>query len=306
MNEPAGSAASTTSHDAAPVVTCSGVAKTFGGQRDPLRVLEPLDLTLQPGTLTALVGPSGCGKSTLLRIIAGLEQPDEGASVTIGGDEPTAVRRRGELAIAFQDASLLPWRTTAQNVALAQKLAHQPVDAARIAKLLATVGLEGFEDARPGELSGGMRQRAAIARCLITRPRLLLLDEPFGAVDELTRRRLNIELPPLWSGTGTTALLVTHSISEAVLLADRVLVMSPRPGRIIADLPVDLARPRTLEQLRGARFAELVDHIESLLGLDVDGEGAHGEGTNGLTTNEVGTNDVGAGGQLTGQAGAPG
>ena len=257
----------------APRVECAGVVKTFPGPHGALRVLEPIDLALEAGSVTALVGPSGCGKSTLLRIIAGLEQPDPGGTVTIGGDEPRQVRGRGDLAIAFQDASLLPWRTTVGNVALAQRLARQPVDRDRIEQLLKTVGLAGFEHARPAELSGGMRQRAAIARCLITDPRLLLLDEPFGAVDELTRRRLNIELPPLWSGTGTTTLLVTHSISEAVLLADRVLVMSPRPGRIIADLAVDLDRPRSMEHLRSARFTERVARIEALLGI-ADGSGS--------------------------------
>lgn len=253
---------------AAPQVVCTALAKTFPAGREALRVLEPLDLTLEAGSVTALVGPSGCGKSTLLRIIAGLERPDTGGSVRIGGDDPAAVRRRGELAIAFQDASLLPWRTTAGNVALAQRLAKRPVDRERIAELLRLVGLEGFEQVRPAQLSGGMRQRAAIARCLITEPRLLLLDEPFGAVDELTRRRLNIELPPLWSGAQTTTLLVTHSISEAVLLADRVLVMSPRPGSVVADIPVDLERPRSLEHVHSARFAELTERIGALLGVD--------------------------------------
>lgn len=265
------------SRPGAPRVECAGVVKTFPGAQGALRVLEPIDLVLEEGSVTALVGPSGCGKSTLLRIIAGLERPDSGGTVMIGGDEPRHVRARGDLAIAFQDASLLPWRTTVGNVALAQKLARQPIDRARIERLLTTVGLAGFEDARPAELSGGMRQRAAIARCLITDPRLLLLDEPFGAVDELTRRRLNIELPPLWSGTGTTTLLVTHSISEAVLLADRVLVMSPRPGRIIADLTVDLDRPRSMEHLRSARFTELVARIEALLGIDGAGDPRSGE-----------------------------
>lgn len=257
-----------TSARVAPRIVCASIAKTYPGGDGPLRVIEPLDVTLEAGSVTALVGPSGCGKSTLLRMIAGLEQPDPGGSVSIGQDEPEAVRRRGELAIAFQDASLLPWRTTASNVALAQKLARQPVEHERITELLHTVGLAGFEKARPAQLSGGMRQRAAIARCLITRPRVLLLDEPFGAVDELTRRRLNIELPPLWSGTGTTSLLVTHSISEAVLLADRVLVMSPRPGRIIADLRVDLQRPRRMEHLHSGAFERLVTQIGSLLGID--------------------------------------
>lgn len=252
----------------APEVVCEQVAKTFPARSGPLSVLEPIDLTLDAGSVTALVGPSGCGKSTLLRIIAGLEDPDAGGSVHIGDDEPLAVRRRGELAIAFQDASLLPWRTTASNVALAQKLARQPVDHDRINELLRTIGLAGFEKSRPAQLSGGMRQRAAIARCLITRPRLLLLDEPFGAVDELTRRRLNIELPPLWSGTGTTTLLVTHSISEAVLLADRVLVMSPRPGSIVADIPIELERPRRADHLHSEQFAAYVDQLGALLGVD--------------------------------------
>lgn len=252
----------------APEVVGTSLGKTFPTPDGPLVVLESLDLTLAAGSVTALVGPSGCGKSTLLRIIAGLEEPDAGGSVRIGGDEPRTVRKRGELAIAFQDASLLPWRTTAGNVALAQRLAGRPVDHRRVNELLAMVGLGGFEKARPAQLSGGMRQRAAIARCLVTEPRLLLLDEPFGAVDELTRRRLNIELPPLWSDATTTTLLVTHSITEAVLLADRVLVMSARPGSFVADLPVELPRPRRLQHLHQRRFTELVDHIGALLGVD--------------------------------------
>ncbi|MBB1484794.1 ABC transporter ATP-binding protein [Tessaracoccus sp. MC1865] len=255
---------------AAPQVTCRAVRKTFHTARGQLVALGATDLTLAAGTVTALVGPSGCGKSTLLRILGGLEQPDPGGAVLVGEEAPQQIRRRGELAIAFQDASLLPWRTAAGNVALARKLARQPADPERVLALLRMVGLEGFEHSRPAQLSGGMRQRAAIARCLITEPRLLLLDEPFGAVDELTRRRLNIELPPLWSDTGTTTLLVTHSVTEAVLLADRVLVMSPRPGTIVADLSVDLARPRTAEQLRSDRFRELVEEIGAL--LSVDGE----------------------------------
>ncbi|MDN5571369.1 MAG: ABC transporter ATP-binding protein [Propionibacteriaceae bacterium] len=253
----------------APPVVCTALAKTFATPDGALAVVDRLDLTLKPGTVTALVGPSGCGKSTLLRMIAGLESPDPGGTVTIGGADPSTVRGRGELAIAFQDASLLPWRSAAANVALAQRLAGQRVDHERVTELLGVVGLAGFENARPAELSGGMRQRAAIARCLITEPRLLLLDEPFGAVDELTRRRLNIELPPLWSGSTTTTLLVTHSIPEAVLLADRVLVMSDRPGTILADLPVALERPRRLQHMHDARFEDLVEQVGELLGVDV-------------------------------------
>ncbi len=252
----------------APAVVCRGVAKTFAARSADVEALAPTDLDLDPGTLTALVGPSGCGKSTLLRIIAGLEEPDPGGAVRIDDAEPLTMRRRGEIAVAFQDASLLPWRTTASNVALAMRLARQPVDHDRVRSLLELVGLKGFEQARPAELSGGMRQRAAIARCLVTSPRLMLLDEPFGAVDELTRRRLNLELPPTWEKRGTTTLLVTHSISEAVLLADRILVMSPRPGRIVADMGVGIERPRRAHHLHSARFHGLVDEVATLLGVD--------------------------------------
>ena len=253
----------------APEVAIDGVEKTFGSGARRVQALDTVDLTMRPGTLTALVGPSGCGKSTLLRIIAGLESAGAGR-VSVDGADPAALRRRGEIAVAFQDASLLPWRSTASNVALAQRLARQPVDRARVAALLEMVGLKGFEKAKPAQLSGGMRQRAAIARCLASSPRLLLLDEPFGAVDELTRRRLNLELPRAWADTGTTTLLVTHSIPEAVLLADEVVVMSARPGRIIARVAVDLSRPRRAAHLHSPRYHELVDEVGTLLGVDLD------------------------------------
>lgn len=252
-----------------PRVECQ-VRKTFDTATGGLTALDEIELVLAPGTLTALVGPSGCGKSTLLRILAGLEEPDLGGSVRIDGDEPLSLRRRGEIAVAFQDASLLPWRTAAGNVALARKLARQRPDPARVAELLELVGLKGFGAAYPAQLSGGMRQRAAIARCLVTDPRLMLLDEPFGAVDELTRRRLNLELPPTWTARGTTTLLVTHSVPEAVLLADRVVVMSARPGRIVAEIGVKIPRPRRAAHLREGRFHALVDEIGTVLGVDRD------------------------------------
>ncbi|MCJ2543549.1 ABC transporter ATP-binding protein [Thermostichus vulcanus] len=242
-------------------------SKIFGWGPTRVPALADINLRLQPGSLTALVGPSGCGKSTLLRAIAGLETLSSG-EVLIDGQPPAVVKKRGEIAVAFQDPSLLPWRSVESNVALAQTLAQQPVDRAGIRELLARVGLEGFERAKPAELSGGMRQRAAIARCLITQPRLLLLDEPFGAVDELTRRRLNLELPRLWENRGTTALLVTHSIDEAVLLADEILVMSVRPGRIVARIPVTLPRPRQAQILRSPEFHHLVAHVSEALGLE--------------------------------------
>ncbi len=239
-----------------------------------VHALAPTDLDIPEGELLVLLGPSGCGKTTLLRMIGGLIAPTSGELVIDGRDLWKGEKRQNDalskLGMVFQEANLFPWLTIEDNIALPLEFKGVPKEERRrqARELVKLVGIEGFEKRWPSELSGGMRQRAAIARCLITAPRLLLLDEPFGAVDELTRRRLNIELPPLWSGAQTTTLLVTHSISEAVLLADRVLVMSPRPGAIVADLPVDLERPRTLEHLHSPRFTELVDEIGALLGVD--------------------------------------
>jgi NitT/TauT family transport system ATP-binding protein len=244
----------------APEVVVRGLAKAFG----PVAVLPATDLTFAAGQTTALVGPSGCGKSTLLRLVAGLEAPDAGA-VAIGGHSPAEVARGAGLAVAFQDPSLLPWRTVRGNIALARTLARLPADPAAVDALIAMVGLQGFEDSRPAALSGGMRQRVAIARCLAAAPRLLLLDEPFGAVDELTRMRLNEDLPRLWEARGTTTLLVTHSVQEAVLLADRVLVFSPRPAKVLADIAVPLPRPRTRAATRAAVFHRLVDEVSAAL-----------------------------------------
>ena len=255
--------------DPAPAVVCSAVSKEFRSRRDTVLALDRADLVLPAGTVTAIVGPSGCGKSTLLRIVAGLEEASSG-TVEIDGAAPAALRSRGEIAVAFQDASLLPWRSVQSNIALALSLAHRPADTARVLELIRMVGLEGFERAKPAQLSGGMRQRAAIARCLVTRPRLLLLDEPFGAVDELTRRRLNVELPPTWHGLGTTTLLVTHSIPEAVLLADRVAVMTARPGRVAALVDVPIERPRHARHLHSDDFRSLVDEVGDLLGVDAE------------------------------------
>jgi NitT/TauT family transport system ATP-binding protein len=218
--------------------------------------VAPTDLTFAAGATTALVGPSGCGKSTILRMVAGLDAPTAGR-IRIGAEPPDAVRARGQMAVAFQDPSLLPWRTVAGNVALARHLARLPPDPAAVARLIGMVGLAGFEGRRPAELSGGMRQRAAIARCLVTDPRVLLLDEPFGAVDELTRRRLNVELPPLWAARGTTTLLVTHSVTEAVLLSDRIVVLSARPSQVVADIAVPLPRPRRADLIHTPAFRAL-------------------------------------------------
>ena len=269
----------------APEVVCSGVSKQFSSARQTVRALDGIDLRLRPGSVTSLVGPSGCGKSTLLRIIAGLDSASTG-SVTVDGASPEQLRRRGQISVAFQDASLLPWRSVESNVGLALKLARRPPDEARVRELVTLVGLAGFEKAKPGQLSGGMRQRTAIARCLITEPRLLLLDEPFGAVDELTRRRLNLELPPLWDARRTTTLLVTHSIPEAILLADEVVVMTPRPGRIAGIVPVPIERPRRAHHLHLPEFHALADHIEERLGIDADADVLSDTGGDPVTADE--------------------
>ena len=244
-----------------PRVEVRDASKTYP---DGTEALAPLDLVLESGRTTALVGPSGCGKSTLLRMIAGLETATTG-EVRIDGDDPATVAARGELAVAFQDPSLLPWRTVRRNVALARTLAGRRADGAAVDAMISRVGLDGFEDARPASLSGGMRQRAAIARALVTEPRLLLLDEPFGAVDEITRGDLVSELPPLWRRRGTTTLLVTHSLREAVRIADRVVVLSPRPARIVADIPVPLPHPRTDAMAHDPAFERLVDTVADAL-----------------------------------------
>lgn len=234
------------------------MAKSFPG----VEVLAPLDIVLEAGQTTALLGPSGCGKSTLLQLIAGLAAPSAG-EIRIGESTPRAMAKSGRLAVAFQDPSLLPWRSVSQNIALALQMTGKPRDAQAISDLIALVGLAGFEDTRPAELSGGMRQRAAIARCLIYQPDLLLLDEPFGAVDQMTRDRLNAELPPLWTERGTTAVLVTHSITEAVRLADRILVFSPRPAHVVRDIAVDL--PKTTPPHDPA-FRAIADTVTDALG----------------------------------------
>ncbi len=251
-------------HSAPPEVICQGLSKTFGGAGRPVEALASVDLTFAAGRTTALVGPSGCGKSTLLRLVAGLEEPSEG-EVRIGGETPRQVCERAGLAMAFQDASLLPWRTARGNIALARTLARLPEDNAAVDRLIGLVGLDGFADRRPAELSGGMRQRVAIARCLVAEPGLLLLDEPFGAVDELTRARLNEDLPALWEARGTTTILVTHSVSEAVLLADRVIVFSARPASVIADIAVPFDRPRDRGLRRREAFRDLTDEVSAAL-----------------------------------------
>ena len=244
-----------------PEVLCTALAKTFDGGT---RAVDPIDLTFRAGQTTALVGPSGCGKSTLLRMVAGLDSPTAG-TVEIAGAPPLSTLRRAGLSMAFQDPSLLPWRSVRGNIDLALKLARQRAEPDEIDQLIALVGLDGFAETRPAELSGGMRQRAAIARALVTRPGLLLLDEPFGAVDELTRRQLSQDLPRIWEARGTTTILVTHSVSEAVQISDRVIVLSPRPATIIDDITVDLPRPRDGTVGRSEQATALADRVFAAL-----------------------------------------
>ncbi len=239
-------------------IHCDGITKRFGATQ----AVAPFSVTLAAGHTTALVGPSGCGKSTILRMIAGLDEPDSG-TITLGPDAPRIVAQRGGLSMAFQDPSLLPWRTVRANISLGAELARKSAEGTDA--LIDLVGLAGFADHRPAELSGGMRQRAAIARSLISAPEVLLLDEPFGAVDAMTRRRLNVDLPPLWRSRGTTVVLVTHSVQEAVLLSDRVLVLSPRPASVVADIPIELRGARDTRLVETADFATLSQAVFAAL-----------------------------------------
>jgi NitT/TauT family transport system ATP-binding protein len=248
--------------------TGSGRRETRGGD---VRALEAIDLTVAAGEFVSLIGPSGCGKSTLMRLVADLDEPTTG-SISVFGKTPARARLDQEYGIAFQQAGLLPWRTVAGNVALPLEL-HGETAAARtgrVTELLEMVGLEEFADRYPDQLSGGMQQRVAIARALAERPRLLLMDEPFGALDEMTREKMQTELVRISAETGAAVVFVTHSIPEAVFLSDRVVVMSPRPGRIREVVPmrlgVDAARAARTEELREDRaFFDMVTAVREAL-----------------------------------------
>jgi NitT/TauT family transport system ATP-binding protein len=246
-------------------IQLTGVSKHFQLSRNRrVQALTPIDLTIAEGEFVALIGPSGCGKSTILHLVAGLDEPSTG-TVLIDDLPPRALQQRHELGIAFQEHALLPWRSVEANLALPFQIANRPTDPVRIAALIDLVGLRGFESARPSQLSGGMRQRASIARTLALSPRLLLLDEPFGALDAVTRRAMNLELQRIWQQNRITTILVTHTVEEALFLADRVLVLSGRPGRIVRELTVPFARPRTVDTTRLELFHQLTDDLTQTL-----------------------------------------
>ncbi|MET0734047.1 MAG: ABC transporter ATP-binding protein [Microbacterium sp.] len=248
-------------------VTVRGVEKTFRtGKGTTVQALEGIDLDVAPGEFVSLIGPSGCGKSTLMRLIADLDEPTSG-TMTVFGKTPRRARLDQDYGIAFQQSGLLPWRTVRANIELPLELhgADRVARRARADELIALVGLADFADRHPDQLSGGMQQRVAIARAFAERPRLLLMDEPFGALDEMTRETMQIELARICAETGAAVVFVTHSIPEAVFLSDRVVVMSPRPGRIREILDMGLRSDRTAELREDTAFFERVSAVREAL-----------------------------------------
>jgi len=246
-------------------ISIARVDVTYGvGGPEPLQALSGIDLDVPNGAFVSLVGPSGCGKSTLLKVVADLMAPTRG-NVTIGGKAPRELRRAGRIGLVFQQANLMPWLRITDNIALLRELvARRGVaapDAASIADLVRVVGLTGFESKYPHQLSGGMQQRAALARALALDPAVLLMDEPFAALDEITRDRMAFELMRIWHHYKKTVLFVTHSLAEAVFLSDRVVLMSARPGRIHRLFEVDLPRPRDRETRLSDRFHAIVNDV---------------------------------------------
>ena len=246
-----------------PVVELKAVSKQFRGGTV---ALQGIDLTVEPREFVSLIGPSGCGKSTLLRVIGDLIPPTEG-SASVNGKTAGRARRDRDYGIVFQQAVLYDWRTVGKNIELPLEMLNwdRKRRKARVAEMLDLVELGGFEGHHPWQLSGGMQQRVAIARALSFEPALLLMDEPFGALDEMTRERLNSELLRIWAETGSTVVFVTHSIPEAVFLSTRVVVMSARPGRIAEVIDIDLPQPRTSAMREDARFFELVTRVREAL-----------------------------------------
>ena len=245
-----------------PEVSLQSVSKTFAGAKSP--VLQGIDLAVERGEFVSIIGPSGCGKSTLLKLVAGLSQCSAG-TIAVNGMKPRDARET--VSFVFQDATLLPWRTVERNVALALELEGRTREeiATTVAKLLELVGLGAVGKSYPRQLSGGMKMRVSIARALATRPRLLLMDEPFAALDEMTRDRMNEELLRLREEQDWTVLFVTHSVAEAVFLSSRIVVLAPHPGRVAQDIAVLLPYPRTAAVRESGAFDALVNSTSKLL-----------------------------------------
>jgi NitT/TauT family transport system ATP-binding protein len=248
------------------LVRYENVSMTYPSRRGraALRALEPVNLSIEHGEFICLVGPSGCGKTTLLKITAGLLSPTQG---TVRFKDAPLTEPSRSIGVMFQSPVLLPWRTVEKNVYLPAEIAGTmgPSIADRVTKVLTMVGLHDFATALPDQLSGGMQQRAALARTLVYEPELLLMDEPFGALDEFTRETMNLELSQLTHQAEITSLFVTHNIPEAVFLADRVVVMSPRPGRVSGVIEVPFPKPRTVEFMRDPAFTDLTFEVRSIL-----------------------------------------
>lgn len=248
-----------------PFIRLAGVAKTYPSRGGPVvDAVEEVTVDIARSEFTSIVGPSGCGKTTLLNMIGGLLPVSRGRIVYEGLESG---RKRPALGMVFQDAVLLPWRTVLENVCLPIEVLSldRAQGEARALELIELVGLKGFEGRYPNELSGGMQQRASIARALVNDPKLLLMDEPFGALDALTRENMSLELQRIWSSSRKTVLFITHSIAESVFLSDRVLVMTARPSRVREIIDIELPRPRTLEMTTSEAFTRYVAHIRSLL-----------------------------------------
>ena len=242
------------------VLAAQALQLVYQTSRGPVAALQGLEASLQPGEFLSVLGPSGCGKSTLLKLAAGLIAPTAGRLLLEGApvDGPT-----GKVGVVFQQPTLLPWATLLENVLVPIRAQGRDLEAGRrrARELLRLVGLGDFENHYPGELSGGMQQRVAIARGLVHEPRILFLDEPFAALDAMTREHMTMELQRIWMATGCSIAFITHSIPEAVFLSDRILVMSARPGRVVREVPVDLPRPRGIETMADPRFNALCTEL---------------------------------------------
>jgi NitT/TauT family transport system ATP-binding protein len=236
------------------LIEARGVSKVYKTRDGEVESLKPLDFSIREGEFVSVVGPSGCGKSTLLKMVGGL-LPYTSGSLTLAGKPVNGPQK--DVGIVFQSAVLLAWRTVLKNILLQAEMRHLPKaeSLAKAMRLIEMAGLKGFEGKYPWQLSGGMQQRASICRALLHDPSLLLMDEPFGALDAMTREKMNLELQRIWSASKKTVLLITHSIPEAVFLSDRVIVMSERPGSIAATYDIDLPRPRTLDMMGSPEFA---------------------------------------------------